>query len=387
MIRQILFALAASWLVASFATAAEAPRLAAHAVVELPAPSSERGEIDLVVAGFDQRWRLRLHDNRAPFAELAPATRAAIEANGNRLLAGKVAGQPQSWARLNWVDGRWWGGFHDGKNLYLIDRAGQFQWPGESRPAAGQSLLFRAQDLDLSDVIGHDPLLPGPDFAPAIAAEAPQPAGSASLSMPVTIVTDTAFQTSHGSSLAATVLGRINFVDGIYTSQVGTGIVVHHLEQLADDGPLTPTGASDLISAFRSFMAAGAGSAIPFQGLAHLFTSRDRDGNIAGIAYMNALCNSHYGYGVDWDSYGEVINSLVFAHELGHNFSAPHDGENTCSDETFEGIMYPSVSSSRQQFSQCSLDHMQPAAAAASCRVATPGAGWIFSDAFEPSPL
>ncbi len=384
MIRRILFALAAGWLFATFATAAEAPRLAAHAVVELPAPSSERGEIDLVVTGFDQRWRLRLHDNRAPFARLAPATRATVKADGSRLLAGKIVGQPQSWARLNWIDGRWWGGFHDGKTLYLIDRAGQFQWPDESRPAAGQSLLFRARDLDLADVIGHDPLLPGPDFVPALASGPAQPAGSGPLAMPVTIVADTDFQATHGASLMAIVLGRFNFVDGIYTSQVGTGIVVHHIEQLADDGPLTPTDASGLINAFRAHMVSGGGSSIPFAGLAHLFTSRPRDGSTAGIAYLDVLCNSHYGYGVDWDSYGEVINSLVFAHELGHNFNAPHDGQDECSAETFKGIMYPSVSSSRQQFSQCSLDHMQPAAAAAACRVTTPDAGWIFGDAFEP---
>lgn len=381
MTRRILFALAASWLSATLTIAAEAPRLAAHAAVELPAPTAERGRFDLVVTGLGQRWQLRLQDHRAPFAELAPATKAAVAVDGSRFLAGKVVGHPDSWARLNWIDGRWWGGFHDGKTLYLIDRAGQFQWSGDSRPAAEHSLLFRAKDLDLPDVVGHDPLLPGPDSVPAIAEGPAQPAGSTPLSMPVTIVTDTAFQATHGSSLPAIVLGRVNFVDGIYTSQVGTGIVIHHLEQLADDGPLTPTDVSGLIDAFQGFMASGDGSTIPFKGLAHLFTSRERDGSTAGVAYLNALCSSSYGYGVDWDSYGEVINSLVFAHELGHNFSAVHDGEGDCSGETFEGIMAPSISSSQQQFSPCSLDDMQPAAAAASCRVTT-DTGLIFHDAF-----
>jgi hypothetical protein len=132
-------------------------------------------------------------------------------------------------------------------------------------------------------------------------------------------------------------------------------------------------------------MSSGAGSGIPFTGLAHLVTSRSRDGGIAGIAYLGVLCSSFSGYGVDWDAGNETTNGLVFAHELGHNFDAPHDGQNECADETFRGIMNPSINGS-QEFSQCSLEQMQPAVAAASCLVTTPNADLIFGDGFGALP-
>lgn len=365
------------WLLCTAALADTSARIHRHAAIDLP-PPAQRGASDLTIEAFGQRWALSLRDHQAPFARLEHSGREAMARRGNRFLTGSIVGRPGSWARLNWTGGRWWGGFHDGQSLYLIDRAAHFRLSGDTSPAAGRSVLFRLEDLDLTNVVGHDALPPGKAAATALI---PSGSSSAPRSLPVTIVADSAFQASHGSESSAIVWGRINFVDGIYSSQLGTGIVLDHFEPLADDGSLTATDAAALLQAFRDYMT-DAGGDIPFNGLAHLFTSRSRDGSVAGIAYLGVLCNQFYGYGVDWDASGETINSLVFAHELGHNFAAPHDGAGACVDETFRGIMNPGINGS-QEFSDCSLTQMQPEVEGAlSCLVTTPNAGLIFKDGF-----
>lgn len=364
------------------ALAAPTARLDGYATLDLPSPA-QRDETRMTIQAFGQRWELSLRDNTAPFAGLASSLRERISRGGHRYMSGTVVGKPESWVRLNWTGERWWGAFHDGRALYLVDRAAGFDWTGRVGPPAGQDIVFRRQDLQLEGVIGHDPI--DASLWPLAQSTPDRGSSPGSQSLPVTIVADTAFQAEHGGNATAIVAGRINFVDGIYSSQLGTGIVLDHLEALSDDGPLTATDASTLLDEFRQFMASGDGSDIPFTGLAHLFTSRSRDGGIAGIAYLGVLCSSFAGYGVDWDAGSETTNSLVFAHELGHNFDAPHDGQDECADETFRGIMNPSINGS-EEFSQCSLEQMQPEVAAASCLVTSPNADLIFGDGFGALP-
>jgi len=387
MIKNPVFLLASGWLFVMTAQAAEPPQLRAHDIIFL-APPAASASFTLEIQGSDHRWRLELDDNLEPFQQLPAKQAAALKAGDSRFLRGRIANRPGSWVRLNWTGQRWWGAIHDGKELYLADRANNFNWHGQSRPAANSTVLFRASDLETDIFIDHSGISLGASTAPDAHLSAPATDlrhASDFLAMPVTVVSDVEFQQEYGSQGLDTVAGRINFVDGIYSSQAGYGIALHHYEPLANNGPLTATDASTLIEDFRAFMFSGSGSNIPFQGLAHLFTARNRDGGIAGIAYLNVLCNTAYGYGIDWETgYGETIQGLILAHELGHNFSAPHDGEGSCADETERGIMNPSIHGS-QEFSQCSLTHIQSAASQAKCMIELDNHSLIFEDRFESS--
>ncbi|MEM9533121.1 MAG: M12 family metallo-peptidase [Pseudomonadota bacterium] len=397
--RVLIFVVLAS--LASANVRAQKPDVAAFQVIEMPTgPKSLPGQ--LRIRAFGQTFHLRLAPNADLLGSLPAAQRAKVSRQ-DLFLEGTLAGVAGSWVRLNRIAGKFSGGFFDGNELYLIDRAGSLPAALAAGAQADQTVLFRFADLDFGDLIDEGGITPGIKSGPirttvdyqtfvghlrAIAVAK----GSPLLALPVTIVSDVQFTTIHGSNTTSVVAGRVNFVDGIYSSQLGTGIELLHHQILTNNDVLVATDASDLLGGefdnsnnlvqpgFRQFMVSGAGSGIPFEGLAHLFTGRGLDGSTVGVAYVGVLCNRGFGYGVNENRSSDTRSALVFAHELGHNFGAPHDGERACSDEQFSGIMNASLNGS-EQFSNCSLDQMSQRVARASCLV--DDGRFIFSDDFE----
>lgn len=381
---------------------AEQPALAAFEALEL------RQDIDPVraripIRAFGRSLVMTLVPNRALLASLPAPQRGRIAA-ADLFLMGTLEGIPGSWVRLNRIDGRFSGGFFDGSELYLIDRAAGFSGTRSRGLPAKQTIVYRFGDLEFPDLVDHGGVAPGKEAKAATEGasydgfvehlrEVVTLQGTAMLALPVTVVSDVQFTGRHGGNAAAVVAGRINFVDGIFSSQLGTGITLLHHEILLDNDVLVATDALELLAGrfngntlvqpgFRQFMSSGAGSSLPFEGLAHLFTGRDLDGGTVGIAYLGVLCSSSAGYGVDQDLNSDTTSALVFAHELGHNFNAPHDGADACEDETFDGIMNPVINSS-QQFSDCSLREMSAEVGGASCLVEVTDSQVVFGDSFE----
>lgn len=60
--------------------------------------------------------------------------------------------------------------------------------------------------------------------------------------------------------------------------------------------------------------------------IAHLFTGRELDGSVIGIARISALCNIPDAYGLSQSLYNPLLGkrAALTAHEMGHNFSAQH---------------------------------------------------------------
>jgi hypothetical protein len=103
------------------------------------------------------------------------------------------------------------------------------------------------------------------------------------------------------------------------------------------------------------------------QGVTHLFTDRDLDGNTIGIAYLDSLCDRQNAVGLT-ESRNTWMDSLVAAHELGHNFGADHDGDTQGScPNTPSGFLMSPVVSGNDDFSTCSINRMRVGAQHASC--------------------
>lgn len=60
--------------------------------------------------------------------------------------------------------------------------------------------------------------------------------------------------------------------------------------------------------------------------LAHLFTGRDLDGSVIGIARISSVCSETQGYALSQSLYTPLLGkrAALTAHEIGHNFSAQH---------------------------------------------------------------
>jgi len=354
--------------------------------------SAERPVMKLTLAG--ESLEVELEDNRALTTNLALDRKRAIAAAGDRFLRGRIAEHPGTWARLNWIDGRLSGAVFDGEELWLIDQAADLGVTVLDNPR--QSVAYRFSDLKLDFLFDHGGIdAPEARSAGAFGASYTDFAGhlreivalegTAMMAVPITVVSDVEFNLRHGDNSDAVVLGRVNFIDGIFSSQVGVGITLLHHEMLSDNGPLTSTDSGVLLSdQFGPFMRTGDGSLLPFGGLGHLFTNRDLDGGTVGIAYIGSLCDPGFGHGITQDLTTETGSSLVLAHEVGHNFGARHDNNpEFCPDGTPAGIMNSSINGS-QDFSQCSLDAMAPRVEAAFCLVEA--SDEIFSDGFEIAP-
>ncbi|MEM1412697.1 MAG: M12 family metallo-peptidase [Pseudomonadota bacterium] len=376
---------------ASAVRPADAQRVGAFAV-NYPQVVQERrgnpvgaipGEFTMRLNGWGQRFDLQLSENEELLENLPRNRRTAINARGDAFWSGTIPGKPGSWVRMNRINGQYSGIFHDGQELYLLDAPDGFSLPQNQSVERSASLLMRLSDLDIDWMIDHggipvDPLRPTPGRKPRRDADeflshlsSSIDAATVPTSMPVTIVGDTEFFDDLGDSAESTVIARVNMVDGLYSNQLGVGIVLWHYEQLTNNGPLTTTNAQNLLTQqFRSYMRDGAGSSLPFAGLAHLFSGKNFDGSTAGVAYLNVLCSRSAGYGVNENLRSSTTSALVFAHELGHNFSASHSDS---------GIMRPSIGSS-QDFSADSLAAMSNAVGRASCLVDNFA---IFSDGFE----
>jgi hypothetical protein len=313
-----------------------------------------------------------------------------------QLYRGRIDGISGSWVRLavkanaaggSDVSGMLW----DGAELYAIEPAAEVH-AAVVAPSSIESatVIFRLADVLMDSAatscaagVANEERKASEAFGSLVqelkGTPAIMQAAGASRRLQISAIADALFLQRHASSQLAReeILLRLNNVDGIYSSQLGIEVQVPTLQiHDAQSDPLShTTSSSSLLTELAELRRRS--TELRSRGLTHLFTGRNLDGSTVGIAYLGSLCDEKYAVGLtEINGRGSWIESLITAHEIGHNFGAVHDGEpgDACaSTPTGQFLMSGSING-RDTFSQCSLDLMQPTAQLATCISALPPA-------------
>jgi hypothetical protein len=134
----------------------------------------------------------------------------------------------------------------------------------------------------------------------------------------------------------------LNLINVQYERDVGIRFELGSLVvRTSSNDPYSSSDPSTLLDQLRSHWNANHGGTS--RDLVHLFTGRELDNNVIGIAFLGVVCNQSYGYGLSQADFSSNIESTtdLIAHEIGHNFDADH-----CSCPSY--TMNPTVTSANQ---------------------------------------
>lgn len=323
----------------------------------------QSGELRVDLAALGREYQMRVSVN--------PRIDRWAPPGGFHHYRGVLEGVSHSWVRVSIAGQALRGVLYDGRELFAIEP-----------DATGALAMFRMSDAVFDPPLsfaGDTLAVPGQQPMPGLQEKMGGPTGAGApgldaltpdRELEVSVVGDAAFRARFTSDAAASdaVLTRLNIVDGIFSAQVGIAINVASIniaDAVSDQLDVTtdPPILLDSLGRLRQGTAA-----LNSQGLTHLFTGRDLDGNSVGIGYDGAPCNSRYSASLAEAHDVAGVDGLISAHEIGHVFGAPHDGEGACaSTSSTEFIMAPVLNPRATAFSQCSLDQMAPHVAAAKC--------------------
>jgi hypothetical protein len=308
------------------------------------------------------------------------------EAPTTALYKGAVKGEPGSWVRVSVRDGSLDGMIWTHGEIYFLEPGTRF-FAGTGVPPSG-TVMYRMSDTtstwDLGSCALETPSValnleghvhqhnPFNDYSElqshlkelAVAGDLKQ--------LEIALVADYEYYQDHGANSAADMQSILNQIDGIYQAELGVtfhiaGTVVFTSSADPFSNTLDPIALLQEFSAYRS----STSGIVHTAGLAHLFTDRDIANNVIGIAWVGVLCSNYYGTGLSQDFINENKSLvLLTAHEIGHNFNAPHDNQqgSSCASTPFGHIMNPWVSTSLDlTFSSCSKNQIAPEVAGASC--------------------
>jgi hypothetical protein len=352
-------------------------RILHHENVQIRTEPAGAGE-GISFEAYGRRFDLRLAPNeRVQRAFGARASQAVA-------LRGTVAGSPGSWVRLTRSGGgRWQGMFSDGTDVYAVEPVeavhGALVQPATAPD--GAPIVFRLADAWLPTGAAHCGTVMADEAANALEAYekvasqdtvVPTADGSPTRRLLVGVIADYEFarffdDEATGSTAEQAILARMNVVDGIFSAQLGVKIELAAPTVFRDAAdPFQRTDANELLAELRRYRAAS--GAELSRGVTHLMTGRDMDGETVGVAYLGTVCGGGAASSLSEGTRSTTSAALIAAHELGHNFNAPHDGDTNgaCASAPVSFLMAPRLNGS-QQFSDCSLGQMAALALNGQC--------------------
>ncbi len=320
---------------------------------------------------YGQKFDLALESNNELLDNLPKVQKARLK-QSMRVYKGSIPGIEGSWARISRVGKRISGAIWDGNDLYLIDSSDDVKKAISKQRSLRYSekaypLIYKISEIESSATCALDQAGKSFNKYNTLVKELREKAlalPQATRKLDVAIITDANFTQANSANPQAAVVARMNVVDGIYSEQVGVHLNISEIRALTSNSTLSSTNSSTLLNQFVSYTRP---PAFNNPGVTHLFTGRDLDGNIVGVAYLGVLCRKDVGVGLSQVGGTGTAGALTVAHEMGHNFGAPHDNQGgACASTPGTYIMNPFLNGSTQ-FSPCSLQQMSPKIAGAAC--------------------
>jgi hypothetical protein len=346
---------------------------------KLATADSAKPATEMSFEAYGRRFDLELEPNERLLRKLSAADKSALA--GYPVYRGRLQGAPESWVRLTRIGRDVHGLIWDGTQLYFIEPARIAERfmiaPGRLAPSA--TAIYRLADTE-SDLGAEfcrvvTPAEPSPAAAyQSLVGELKQEAALAAAptgQMEIALLGDFEFTTDHPGDAEATALARLNAVDGIFSDQVGVHLQVTTVRMFATAvDPFTATTVPDTLLDEVGVYKNNAANGIRATGVAHLMTGRNLDGQTVGIAFTSSICSARFGASLSMGG-AEISNAnavLVAAHEIGHNFGAPHDTEagSACESAPAGFLMEPRLNGN-STFSSCSLMQIRPEVEAAAC--------------------
>ncbi len=329
--------------------------------------SRSDSQTQMSFAANGKLWNLELGQNLRLASQLPETSDAQI-------YKGQVSGSADSWVRLSERGGSVQGMIYSDGQFYALEAANK-HFDGQSglvfyalkdavvNPGS-MSCGSEAHSIVHSSNLQENALSLGKTLRAQAAATATQ-------SIDIAVIGDSSFADEHSADPTAALVDRINVVDGYFSDQVGVTLNVTEFRVLlGSDDPFTTNDAGDLLDPQLTDYKFD-DPVLRAQGLVHLYTGRNLDGTTVGIAFRNALCSQRFGAGLSEGRRGLATDTLIAAHEFGHNFGSPHDGDadEACAATPTNFIMAPSINGS-STFSDCSLNQIQLEIARSSCLTA-----------------
>jgi hypothetical protein len=327
---------------------------------------------------FGRRFDVELEPNDRLLRRLSAAQKARL--GDFALYRGQIAGRDGTWVRLTRFGGELHGAIWDGSELLIVQPARVVRGSLVAQTAAsdGDHLIYRLADTESSlDTgvcgVGNRQMLGGAREYAALVQELRERFATVAIpaeQIEIEFIADSQFSARAPINPQFEMLTRVNIVDGIYGDQVGVTIVPTFRLFTSANDPFLGEDAESLLGQLGEYRENTPD--VRARGLAHLLTGRNlRAGgnpNVLGIAFIASLCETFGGVGVSEAADGLFVAALVMAHEIGHNFGAPHDAEaGSVCESAPPGLLMDAFFNSSDRFSQCSLDQMRPQIEAAAC--------------------
>jgi len=262
------------------------------------------------------RYEVRVHDADGKVRSIAPGPVLTKR--------GIVVGQPDSVVSASLAEGLAADiNLPDGNVIRVLPVVQEI----EEAPAA-LHVVFRKDSIiaPADNACGLDSMTSGPLVPPVNLGGSSKRVCDYLWMCEVACETDYEYYQALGRS-TANVENRINEIINALNIEYERDVSITHEITLiniytADVDAYTTTDSGGLLNQFRVEWNTNHGG--DHRDVAHMFSGRDFDSNIIGLAWVAVICNGAYGYSLVQNFGGAACRSDLSAHELGHNWSAGH---------------------------------------------------------------